>query len=59
MYVQYMPLVLFHADSVRKLFTEVRYSSKGTSCRVREETAFSYFIDYLDACEGGNTLKSS
>ena len=48
--------MVYIADSLRKLFTVVRYSSKGTSCRVKEETAFSYFIDYLDACEGGKTL---
>ena len=38
-------------DIIRHLFTEIRYSDKGTSERVREEAAFMYFIDYLDDCE--------
>lgn len=46
----------FVPDTLCKLFTVVKYSSKGTSCRIKEETAYSYFIDYLDACEKGSAL---
>ena len=45
--------VHFYADKLQNLFTEIRYSQKGLSIRIREETAFMYFIDYLDDCEGG------
>lgn len=40
-------------DSIRKLFTEIRYSELGTNARVKEEAAFMYLIDYLDDCERG------
>ena len=43
----------FCADKLRKLFTEIRYSTKGSSARMKEEMTFTYFIDYLDDCEGG------
>ena len=49
-------LILIVSDGLRKLFTVIKFSNKGTSSRVKEETAFSYFVDYLDACEGGNKL---
>jgi len=48
---------LLSLDSLRKLFTVIRYSNKGTTSRVKEETAFSYFVDYLDACEGGINIE--
>jgi len=47
------------ADKLRNLFTSIKYSQKGSSSRIREETAFMQFIDYLDDCEGGNTSLST
>ena len=44
-------LCMFYADKLRNLFTDIRYSRKGSSIRIREEIAFTYFIDYLDDCE--------
>ena len=44
---------MFYADKLRNLFTDIRYSRKGSSIQIREEIAFTYFIDYLDDCEGG------
>ena len=44
---------IFFADKLRNLFTDIKYSEKGSSIRIREETAFMYFVDYLDDCEGG------
>ena len=44
---------MFCADKLRNLFTDIKYSEKGSSIRIREETAFMYFVDYLDDCEGG------
>jgi hypothetical protein len=38
-------------DTVRKLFTDIKFSEKGTNEREREEKAFMHFIDYLDDCE--------
>lgn len=40
-------------DSVRKLFTKVLYSDKGSNVREKEERAFMFFTDYLDQCETG------
>lgn len=40
-------------DTVRKLFTVIRYSEAGTNARIMEETTYMYFIDYLDDCERG------
>ena len=42
-----------HIDSIRKLFTEVRFSEAGTNARTREEAAYMHFVDYLDDCERG------
>ena len=42
-----------HIDSIRKLFTEVRFSEAGTTARTREEAAYMHFVDYLDDCERG------
>ena len=44
----------FYTDLLRKLFTDVSYSSRGSSARIKEETAFMHFVDYLDDCEGGS-----
>ena len=43
----------FYADMLQKLFTDVKYSQKGSSVRIREETAFMYLVDYFDDCERG------
>ena len=42
-----------NTDSVRNLFTEIRYSDNGSNNRTKEETAFMFFVDYLDDCERG------
>lgn len=47
-----LPLVLL--DSIRTMFTIVRYSEKGSNEREREESSYMYFIDYLDDCEKGS-----
>ncbi len=39
------------SDSVRELFTEVRFSEKGTNARMSEERTFMFFISYLEQCE--------
>lgn len=44
-----------HVDSIRKLFTDIKYSETGSIHRQHEERAFMYFIDYLDDCEKGYT----
>ena len=41
------------ADTIRKVFTEVRFSEKGTNDREHEERAFMYFVNYLEDCESG------
>ena len=43
----------FHADTIRKLFSEIKFSEKGTNERENEERAFMYFVDYLEDCESG------
>ena len=45
--------LLFIIDTIRKLFTEVRYSEAGTNARMREENVYMFFVDYLDDCERG------
>ena len=40
-------------DSIRKLFSQIEYSEKGSNARKAEERAFMFFIDYLDECEKG------
>lgn len=53
-----MSLLLFHStDSVRKLFTDIRYSEKGSNDRVQEAAAFNFFVDYLDDCEGSKLAR--
>lgn len=47
----------FFIDTIRKMFTEIKYSESGTNARAREEDAYMFFIDYLDDCERG-ILKS-
>lgn len=47
---------MFYADVLRKLFTNIKYSQRGSSARIREETTFMYFVEYLDDCEGGKVL---
>ena len=37
-----------HVDSIRKLFTEIRFSETGTNAKTREEAACMHFVDYLD-----------
>lgn len=44
-----------HVDSIRKLFTEIRYSEAGKNARTREEAAYMHFVDYLDDCERGSS----
>ena len=51
-----LTMFILFLDVIRHLFTQIRYSDKGTSERVREETAFMYFIDYLDDCERSRLL---
>lgn len=46
-------LHFFRTDSIRKLFTDIKYSEKGMNDREHEEMAYMYFIDYLDDCEKG------
>lgn len=47
---------LLTTDTIRNLFTEIKYSEQGTNDRVHEEEAFMFFIDYMDDCERGMTV---
>lgn len=42
-------------DDIRKIFTEVKYSEKGSNDRIKEEATFMFFVDYLDDCEGSKS----
>ena len=35
-------------DDLRKMFVSVRFSEKGSNEQAKEETAYTFFIDYLD-----------
>ena len=41
-------------DTLRKMFTRVIYSEKGTNQRQKEENTYMMFLEYLDKCEEGN-----
>lgn len=43
-------------DFIRKLFSKIEYSQKGSNNREAEERAFMFFIDYLDECEKGTII---
>lgn len=43
---------VYSLDFIRKMFT-TRFSTRGCNERLNEERAYSFFIDYLDACENG------
>ena len=38
-------------DIVRRVFTKVRFSEDGSNARVKEESAYMMFLEYLDECE--------
>lgn len=38
-------------DSIRKLFSLIKFSEKGSNDRECEERAFMFFINYLEDCE--------
>ena len=38
------------------MFTEIKFSEKGTNARVSEEQAYMNFINYLEVCEKGIPL---
>ncbi len=38
---------------MRKLFTEVKYSSKESNERMKEEVVFMFLYDYMEDIEGG------
>ncbi len=40
-------------DYVRKLFTEIKYSEKGSNERMKEEAVYMFFYDYMEDVEGG------
>ena len=44
----------FVLDDIRKLFTKIIYSEKGTNDREQEEATFMFFMDYMEDCERGN-----
>ena len=41
------------SDTIRNLFTDVKFSEKGSNDRVLEEAAYTFFLDYMDDCEIG------
>lgn len=45
---------LLLTDTIRNIFTEIKFSDNGTNAHLSEETAYMFFIDYLDDCEKGN-----
>ena len=50
---------MFLSDYIRKLFTQVKYSVKGSNDRQKEEAIYMFFYDYMDDCQGGNYIKTS
>ena len=43
-------------DTLKKMFTRVIYSEKGTNRGQKEENTYMMFLEYLDKCEEGNYL---
>ena len=43
----------FYADTIWKLFSEIKFFEKGTNEHENEERAYKYFVDYLEDCERG------
>ncbi len=39
-------------DGLQALLKDIRFSPKGSSERVKEESTYMYFIDFLNECEG-------
>ena len=50
LYCNYLQTFLI-ADTVRKVFTDIKFSDRGTNDRELEERAFMYFVYYPDDCE--------
>ena len=44
---------IYFIDTIRKMFSTIKFSEVGSNSRVSEETAYAYFIDYLEDCEKG------
>lgn len=44
--------VLYSVDDIRELFTEVKYSEKGSNERKKEEASYMFFYDYMEECQG-------
>lgn len=42
-----------YTDTIRNMFTKVKFSENGTNARFNEENAYMFFIDYLEDCEKG------
>ena len=42
-------------DVVRKMFKKVQFSESGSNARVKEESAYMMFLEYLDECEKGTS----
>lgn len=40
-------------DVVRKVFGKVRFSEEGSNARIKEQSAYMMFIEYLEECEKG------
>jgi len=43
----------FFSDSLRDLFTVVRYSEKGSNERLKEEATYMHFVKYLEEIDEG------
>lgn len=45
-------LFLMYKESVKEIFTAIKFSEKGTINRHLEEQTYMFFRDFLDECEG-------
>ena len=44
-------LTIYHTEVLRRMFSEVHYSSKGSNERSKEESTYLMFVDYLEEVE--------
>ena len=45
-------LFCFHLESLKEVFTLVKFSERGTVHRPLEEQTYIFFKEFLDKCEG-------